>query len=976
MKRFSLHLDKRVARLLPLAAVLAVAVFFRLYSLDTVPPGLYNDEAVNGLDVLDVLHGNFPIFFERNNGREPLFIYLQAVSIWLLGQDPVAIRLVSAAFGILTVLATYLLANEWFGYRVGLLSSAGLAISFWHVDLSRFGLRAISTPLFILLILYFLWRALREENRAYFLAAGIVTGLSLYTYITARLIPVLLLAILLAQCVASRRLLAHWRSLALSTSVAVLIALPLVVYFVLHPDSFLMRTGQVSILNGAPDPTVGGESATLVDTMVRTAGMFFVAGDTNWRLNFAGRPVFDPVSGALFVLGFLFISINLRRHAADLRWLPRNVGVNDRTEALRLMPTAWLLLWFLAILPAGIFSGESPHFLRLVALAPATYIIAALGVCGLWSLVSGRLGARAGTGYGFLVLALLLTNAVMTFQDYFLNWAKREEVYWTFDTNHVEAARFLEGLAQAGGQQSVTLFGMPAPTVVFSAPDYRDARWMAENTNWLSLPADVDRDTIYVWPAKSPSRLVPKYFPDAEIHYGPNPASEEPAFTVYRLPKDKVNAAKTPTTYLRVVFGDAVPGDAIELVGEMVAPGALDEIQPGESVSVDLLWRHLADSRRDFKFSMQLNDDQRRPWAREDMLAASTSGWVTHSAYGWRKGEYLLTHHSITVPDDAPPISYELAISVGDAKTGSQMTPGNNLVGVSVPIGQTRVVRRKPSPLTDAEEPKNLVERDLVPGVHLVGYDFNGKPVKAGDGLGIELVWRLTSPSGADVVPELVLTDNRGTVVGRQKVSPAYDRYPFSQWIIGDTVRDPRYLAVIAAAADGPAELKVLATEAGTGRRLGEMKLLSVSIEGWPRRFELPSPQHRTDVDFDGQIRLLGYDIEPDVLAVDQELNLVLYWQAISIPTQNFTVFTHLLDTANTVIGQKDGQPLNGKYPTAGWLPGEVVRDTYTLKLTKRPDSRILPLEIGLYDAAAGKRLKVHGSGEDRIVLGEIEVQD
>ena len=75
--------------------VIAVAAALRFWGLGTTPPGLYHDEAFNGLDALGVLGGERPVFFEANNGREPLFIYLVALSVAVLGRSPGAIRMVA-----------------------------------------------------------------------------------------------------------------------------------------------------------------------------------------------------------------------------------------------------------------------------------------------------------------------------------------------------------------------------------------------------------------------------------------------------------------------------------------------------------------------------------------------------------------------------------------------------------------------------------------------------------------------------------------------------------------------------------------------------------------------------------------------------------------------------------------------------------------------------------------------------------------
>ena len=56
----------------PLMGVILVAAALRLWKLDVLPPGLWYDEAVNGVDTRMVLSGKgFPLYFAANNGREP-----------------------------------------------------------------------------------------------------------------------------------------------------------------------------------------------------------------------------------------------------------------------------------------------------------------------------------------------------------------------------------------------------------------------------------------------------------------------------------------------------------------------------------------------------------------------------------------------------------------------------------------------------------------------------------------------------------------------------------------------------------------------------------------------------------------------------------------------------------------------------------------------------------------------------------------
>src|SRR3989344_1817529 len=137
--------------------IIAIAIFFRFYQLDLTPPGLWPDEAANGVDALKALDNkDFKIFYPANNGREGLFINLQSISIAVLGAEPWALRIVSAIIGTLTVIGLYLLTRRLFDWRMAAVSSFFLAVSFWHVNFSRIGFRAIMLPFILVWAFYFL----------------------------------------------------------------------------------------------------------------------------------------------------------------------------------------------------------------------------------------------------------------------------------------------------------------------------------------------------------------------------------------------------------------------------------------------------------------------------------------------------------------------------------------------------------------------------------------------------------------------------------------------------------------------------------------------------------------------------------------------------------------------------------------------------------------------------------------------------
>jgi predicted membrane-bound mannosyltransferase len=84
-----------------IALLFLAALLLRTWQLDRFPPGLYNDEAAYGMDGRSLLAGDLRVFYERNNGREPLFIYLLALAFQSLGATAYALRLTAAVVGAL-----------------------------------------------------------------------------------------------------------------------------------------------------------------------------------------------------------------------------------------------------------------------------------------------------------------------------------------------------------------------------------------------------------------------------------------------------------------------------------------------------------------------------------------------------------------------------------------------------------------------------------------------------------------------------------------------------------------------------------------------------------------------------------------------------------------------------------------------------------------------------------------------------------
>src|SRR4030088_1099285 len=116
-----------------LVAILIVAAILRTLRLDTFPPGLYADVAANGLDALGVPRHGLQVIYPRGtgNGIEGMISWLDAVSVARVGAKPTALALTTVVIGLLPFPVHYLVGSRLFGRRVGLISAALLAVSFW-----------------------------------------------------------------------------------------------------------------------------------------------------------------------------------------------------------------------------------------------------------------------------------------------------------------------------------------------------------------------------------------------------------------------------------------------------------------------------------------------------------------------------------------------------------------------------------------------------------------------------------------------------------------------------------------------------------------------------------------------------------------------------------------------------------------------------------------------------------------------------
>jgi len=405
--------------------IIGVAVIFRFWQLDNVPPGLYPDIATNGTDAINANQNfDYKIFYPANNGREGLFINLIALSFKVLGTGIWQLRIVGAIIGVLTVYGTYLLTKEFFEENAALFASFFMATGFWAVNFSRIGFRAIMVPFILVFSLYFFLRKLEDNKKPIwdFIIAGLFFGLGFYTYISFKIAP-LILIVLGGFILATNRLTIqkNWKGIILFTLITAIIAFP-ILWFQFASKDAAVRTGQVSILN--PQVNKGDLIGTALKTTLLSFGMFNFYGDPNWRHNFANMPALNFAVGIFFIVGII---ISLKK------LFIRKVPMKDK------MPLVLIFSWILAMFIPAILTEEGmPHSLRSIGTMVPAFVMAGIGANYLSNILYKQRKKLAKIAIVILTSSVLISDFII----YFDIWAKKPEVIDQFTTRYVEIARY------------------------------------------------------------------------------------------------------------------------------------------------------------------------------------------------------------------------------------------------------------------------------------------------------------------------------------------------------------------------------------------------------------------------------------------------------------------------------------------------------------------------------------------------------
>ncbi len=439
---FSYNNSVKTKIVLLLGFIVLLAGFLRFFNITKVPPSLTWDEVSwgynaysLGIDGKDEFGRFLPLTYLESFGdfKPPVYAYLTVLPVKLFGLNEFSTRFASAFFGTLTVLLAFFLVRKIFpqtSSTLALASAGVLAISPWHILLSRAAFEANVATFFIVLGVYLFLVSL--ERRWFIVLSVLSFVVSMYTFNTARIVsPLLLLGLVFAN---RKYILEKMRKEFVVAAVAgAIIFLPLFL-FLLTPQAKL-RFAEVNIFS---DATVversnqqiandhGAEWSKVLhnrrlgyaieylkhyfDNL--TPEFLFIKGDGNPKFSIQDVGQMYIWEIPFFIVGILFL---FRKR--DGHW--------------------WIIPYWLivGIIPAAT-ARETPHALRIETTLPTFQILTAIGIYYVFKFVSSIkyqvLSINTGKLLATCYILLATFNISYFFHNYFVYYPKTYSAEWQY----------------------------------------------------------------------------------------------------------------------------------------------------------------------------------------------------------------------------------------------------------------------------------------------------------------------------------------------------------------------------------------------------------------------------------------------------------------------------------------------------------------------------------------------------------------
>lgn len=298
----------------------------------------------------------------------------------------------------------------------------------------------------------------------------------------------------------------------------------------------------------------------------------------------------------------------------------------------------------------------------------------------------------------------------------------------------------------------------------------------------------------------------------------------------------------------------------------------------------------------------------------------------------------------------------------------------------------------KPVVVAEDDLPEAMTRLDLSfngGAIELLGGRIETEDAHPGDTAALSLYWRATEPPEENYFTFVQILGREMDPIAGVDCYPGGGTFPPTLWEPGVIYRD-RYELPIAAGAEVPTAGRLhvgLYTRDGNRLSIDGSSEPSSELVVLDRMAVRPREPLSDDAAqpvgarLGEAIRLVGYDLSASNLEPGDVVTVTLVWRAEAPIESDLTGFIHLVDENGTLVTQSDHPPLDGAYPTSLWQPGDVVRDSYQLRVTDGTTCGACRLAIGMYNPQTQQRLPVYGESEgtrlenDLIVTGQVTIE-
>ncbi|MGB1254123.1 MAG: hypothetical protein ACPG8W_26165, partial [Candidatus Promineifilaceae bacterium] len=581
---------------------------------------------------------------------------------------------------------------------------------------------------------------------------------------------------------------------------------------------------------------------------------------------------------------------------AGLVWIAWKWGRNRRPQSQSVVVLLWVTP-FIMILPTALALGEIvPSNLRAIGLYPFVLLpIALLLADSITRIKQSQL-------VSFAPLALFGLLVVTGYTNYFVQWGTRTDTFYDSDSDLIGAANYIDN---SDVPTYIAALHYRHPTVAFASERYDGLKWLV-NSEAIVVPPYAAQ---VVYPHNSPPPAWVQTWLGAPLsaEIGIDGAT---LYTAYQLPA----TPPQPSITTDVNFSDIV-----RLVG-------YDSAETGTPTpTIRLYWEVLNTPDRNFAPFVHLTDHTDFRWAQRETIA--------YPSEQWEVGETIIQDVTFELPAGMPLAEFNAVIGLFDGNDRLPIVDADGrFAGTTFQI-EDLLLAGNPNKPRGAE----ILDLDSSNGQTwmLGGFKLAVDSAETGTKLPLTLTWSLS-----DSLPyTLLLVDSAGNP------TPIYEN-------IVQLGQTPYRYATDRTFPHLPTDLPAGSYTIQLVADGQTIDLKSIELIETDRQFDAPAVDNSSNILFDNQLRLIGYELSETQL-------LTLVWQAETTPQNDYTIFIHALHPDGTCcVWQQDTQPQQGAYPTTRWIKDEIIIDQYQLAIDDADLSQF-PIEIGLYLAETGQRLSI-----------------